>query len=64
MKVLILGATGHIGNAIVREFLRQGHHVTAVRTGDKITSRFRADEVGEASWRWECGEPNRAGGEG
>ncbi|MBI3800644.1 MAG: NAD-dependent epimerase/dehydratase family protein [Deltaproteobacteria bacterium] len=30
MKALILGATGHIGNAIVRELLCQGHQVTAI----------------------------------
>ncbi len=29
MKVLILGATGHIGNAVTREFLDRGHEVTA-----------------------------------
>lgn len=29
MKVLVLGATGHIGNAIVRELLDQGYQVTA-----------------------------------
>ena len=30
MKVLVLGATGHIGNAFVREFLHRGQHVTAI----------------------------------
>jgi NAD(P)-dependent dehydrogenase (short-subunit alcohol dehydrogenase family) len=30
MKVLVLGATGHIGNAFVREFLHQRQHVTAI----------------------------------
>jgi dihydroflavonol-4-reductase len=30
MKALILGATGHIGNAVVREFLCQGYQVTAI----------------------------------
>jgi dihydroflavonol-4-reductase len=30
MKALVLGATGHIGNAVVRELLRRGHHVTAI----------------------------------
>lgn len=29
MKALVLGATGHIGNAIVRELLDQGYQVTA-----------------------------------
>lgn len=29
MKALVLGATGHIGNAIVRELLNRGHQVTA-----------------------------------
>lgn len=30
MRVLVLGATGHIGNAVVRECLDQGYAVTAV----------------------------------
>lgn len=30
MRVLVLGATGHIGNAVVRECLSQGYSVTAV----------------------------------
>jgi dihydroflavonol-4-reductase len=30
MQVLVLGATGHIGNAVVRECLSQGYSVTAV----------------------------------
>ena len=30
MKVLVLGAPGHIGNAFVREFLHQRQHVTAI----------------------------------
>lgn len=29
MKALVLGATGHIGNAVVRELLSQGYQVTA-----------------------------------
>jgi hypothetical protein len=29
MKALVLGATGHIGNAIVRELLKRGYDVTA-----------------------------------
>jgi uncharacterized protein YbjT (DUF2867 family) len=29
MKALVLGATGHIGNAIVRELLDRGYQVTA-----------------------------------
>src|SRR5215510_9717682 len=30
MRVLVLGATGHIGNALVRESLSRGYSVTAV----------------------------------
>ena len=30
MQALVLGATGHLGNAVVRELLARGHEVTAV----------------------------------
>ena len=29
MKALVIGATGHIGNAVVRELLQRGYEVTA-----------------------------------
>jgi dihydroflavonol-4-reductase len=33
-RALVLGATGHIGNAILRELLERGYRVTGTRRGD------------------------------
>lgn len=33
MRALVLGASGHLGNAVVRELLAQAHAVTAARRG-------------------------------
>jgi len=39
MKIVLIGATGYVGSAILREALDRGHHVTAVaRDPEKLTS--------------------------
>lgn len=43
-KVIIIGATGHIGNAILNELINRGHKVTAVsRKASKIS--LKADNL-------------------
>ena len=44
-KITVLGATGHIGTALVHSLLQQGHHVTAVarhsaRLGATVFRRY------------------------
>ena len=37
MKIAVIGATGYVGNAVVRELAGRGHEVTAfARNTDKV----------------------------
>lgn len=36
MKVLVIGATGLIGSAVVRELASRGHHVVAISRGEQL----------------------------
>ena len=39
MKIVLIGATGYVGSAILKEALDRGHHVTAVaRHPEKLSS--------------------------
>lgn len=51
MNALVLGASGHIGNAIVRELLRRGYEVTA--TGRR---RQRPSNLAGLPLRYWCGD--------
>ncbi|MBP8875469.1 MAG: NAD(P)H-binding protein, partial [Neisseria sp.] len=43
MKIAVIGATGYVGNAVVKELAARGHKVTAfARNTDKV---FAADNV-------------------
>lgn len=52
-RALVLGASGHIGNAVVRELLAQGYAVTAARRGRASAHNLAglpvADVLGDAS---------------
>jgi putative NADH-flavin reductase len=57
MKLVLFGATGHVGHAILEEALARGHEVTAVvRDADRLTERddklhvVVGDIVDAASW--------------
>src|ERR1700733_2135802 len=42
MKIALIGATGFVGSAILKEALSRGHHVTAiVRNSGKVTQQPR-----------------------
>ena len=42
MKIVLLGATGFVGSALLSEALDRGHHVTAiVRRPEKLKKRKR-----------------------
>ena len=46
MKIAVIGATGYVGNAVVKELAARGHKVTAfARNTDKV---FAADN--EPPW--------------
>lgn len=51
-RALVLGATGHLGNAVVRELLAQGYAVTAARRGRTAAHNLAglpvADALGDA----------------
>src|SRR5579859_2578733 len=51
-RALVLGATGHIGNAIVRELLARGYAVTAARRGRSAAHNLAglavSDAIGDA----------------
>lgn len=56
MKVLVLGATGHIGNAVTRELLHRGHHITAVSRRKEPAANLR-----ELSIRYLSGDSDAPG---
>lgn len=56
MKALILGATGHIGNALVRAFLAQGYQVTATSRSTQPTANLVDLPI-----RYACGNSDTPG---
>ncbi|HEU4731215.1 MAG TPA: NAD-dependent epimerase/dehydratase family protein [Kofleriaceae bacterium] len=47
-RALVIGASGHVGNAVVRELLARGHAVTAARRGRTAAANLAGLAVAEA----------------
>ena len=55
--VILIGASGFVGSAILEELLNRGHHVTAiVRTPNKLTQSHTNLRL--KSWTWKTGMPS------
>ena len=49
MKIVVFGATGIAGKAVVKEALKEGHEVTVLtRDAEKVTARH--ERLGQGRW--------------